>query len=142
MEPIQIVLDTNVLVSALRSHRGASYKVLELLESNKFEINISVPMICEYEQSALNIDWPNKQNRKYIDDILDYICERGNKWKIYFLWRPRLSDPKDDMVLELAVVSGSKYIVTYNKSDFRDAREFGITVLDPKQLLQKLGVIK
>jgi predicted nucleic acid-binding protein len=46
------------------------------------------------------------------------------------------------MVLELAVVSGSKYIVTYNKSDFRDASEFGITVLDPKQLLQKLGVIK
>jgi putative PIN family toxin of toxin-antitoxin system len=142
MKPIQIVIDTNVLISALRSKRGASYRLLRLVGSEKFEINISVPLVCEYEQMTKNLDWPGKPARRYIDDILDFICSTGNKWKIYFLWRPRLSDPKDDMVLEVAVASRSDFIITYNKTDFRDANTFGIGVLDPKQFLEILGAIK
>ena len=74
----------------------------------------------------------------YIGDILDYICTVGEKWKIYYLWRPKLSDPKDEMVLELAVTSQSDFIVTFNKSDFQEARKFGIDVVDPAEFLKKL----
>jgi hypothetical protein len=55
-----------------------------------------------------------------VDDIFDYICSLTNRRKVYYLWRPFLTDPKDDMVLELAV------IVTYNKGDFEGVKQFGI----------------
>ena len=140
MKPKQVVIDTNVFISALRSRRGASFQLLQRLNSGGFEINISVPLICEFEQTAINLNWPGKPARHFIEDILDYICSLGNKWQIYFLWRPRLSDPKDDMVLELAVVSQSEYIITFNKADFKDASNFGIKIIDPQQFLDKLEV--
>jgi len=142
MRPFQIVIDTDILIAALRSRRGASFQLLKLVGSEKFEINLSVPLVCEYEQTAKNMDWPGKPAQRYINDILDFLCDSGNKWKIYFLWRPRLSDPKDDMVLECAVVSRSDYIITFNRADFQDAHQFGICVLDPKRFLEKLEVIQ
>ena len=58
--------------------------------------------------------------------------------KIYFLWRPYLSDPKDDHILELAVASGTKTIVTYNIKDFSGSNKFGVRVITPKILLEEL----
>lgn len=49
----QIVLDTNVIYSALRSRRGASFRLLSLLDSARFEINLSVPLVIEYEDVLL-----------------------------------------------------------------------------------------
>ena len=65
----------------------------------------------------------------------------ANLHEIYFLWRPYLPDPQDDMVLELAVNAGCKYIVTYNKRDFRGAETFGIEVVTAKEFLEKIGVL-
>jgi putative PIN family toxin of toxin-antitoxin system len=140
MEPCKIVIDTNVLVSALRSRRGASFRLLSLIDSGKFITNISVPLVYEYEQVLKRMSWSGKPANQYITDILDYICIVGEKWKIHYLWRPKLSDPNDEMILELAVTSQSKFIITYNKSDFREAKEFGISVLNPVEFLNKLEV--
>ena len=89
--PLQIVIDTNVFVSALRSNRGASYQLLSLVgKSARFEINISVPLVLEYEDAA------NRELRKIglaksdVSDIIDYICSVANHRLIYFLWRPLL----------------------------------------------------
>ena len=78
----------------------------------------------EYEQTLKKLLWPGKPAAHYLNDILDYLCAVCEKWPIYFLWRPKLSDPKDEMVLELAVTSQSDFIVTYNKKDFVEAKEF------------------
>ena len=140
MNPPQIVIDTNVFVSALRSQYGASYKLFMLLDSDKFEINLSVPLTIEYEEvgkrlvgkkSALKAD--------EVDDILDYVCSIANRRKVYYLWRPFLSDPKDDMVLELAVSAGCEIIVTYNKDDFEGVEQFGIQVMTAQEFLRKIG---
>jgi putative PIN family toxin of toxin-antitoxin system len=140
MKPYKIVIDTNVLVSALRSRRGASFKLLSLIDSGNFIINISVPLFYEYEEVLKRMSWPGKPANQYISDILDYICIVAEKWKIHYLWRPKLLDPNDEMILELAVTSQSKFIITYNKSDFREAKEFGISVLNPFEFLNKLEV--
>jgi len=134
-----IVIDTNVFVSALRSKRGASYKLLSLIDSGKFEINISVPLILEYEENAKK---RTVLNYSTIEDIIDYICEIGKERKIFYLWRPFLKDPKDDFILELAVESQSEYIITYNKKDFIGSEQFGSKILDPKEFLQKIGELK
>ena len=136
----QIVIDTNVLVAALRSQSGASYKLFMLLGSAKFEINISVPLAIEYEEAAKRlIGKKGALKTSDIDDILDYVFSVANRRKVYYLWRPLLSDPKDDMILELAVSAGCDIIVTYNKDDFKEAKQFGIRILTAQEFLMEIG---
>ena len=142
MKKPQIVIDTNVVVSAFRSQRGASYKLLMEIGSGKFDVNVSVPLVLEYEDAAKRLIGKTKLKKRDIDDVIDYICTEAKRWKIFFLWRPYLKDSKDDMVLELAVTSKSDFIVTYNKHDFQNIRTFGLQVATPKEILKLTGVIK
>jgi len=71
----------------------------------------------------------------------DYLCQVALRREIFFLWRPFLKDPKDDLVLELAVESECEFIITYNRRDFAGTEKFGIKVLTPKEFLKKLGEI-
>ena len=134
-----MVIDTNVVISGLRSRRGASFLILSLIGREKFEVVLSVPLVLEYEQVAKRSRWKGKPSSQYITDILDYICLVGKERKIHFLWRPRERDPKDDMVLEVAVAAGCDCIITYNKKDFPDAKSFGIELLTPAELLRNIG---
>lgn len=74
-----------------------------------------------------------------IDDFIDYLCAIGKHHFVYYLWRPTLSDPSDDMVLELAVVAQSPVIVTYNLNDFSVSQQFGIQAMTPRQFLKRIG---
>lgn len=134
----QIVLDTNIIYSALRSNRGASYRLLSLLESSKFEINLSVPLVIEYEDVLLRKKNTLNFSESQIAQVLDYLCLVGNWHEVYFLWRPILKDPEDDMILELAVRANCKYIVTYNKADFQGVEKFDIKLVTAKEFLQSI----
>lgn len=110
--------------------------------SAKFDINVSVPLVLEYEDAAKRLIGKTRLKKRDIDDVLDYICTEAKRWKIFYLWRPYLKDPKDDMVLELAVTAKCDFIVTYNKNDFQNVRTFGLRVATPKEFLKLIGVIK
>lgn len=138
MKDYSIVIDTNVIVTALRSNKGASFKLISLLKYNKFTINISVPLILEYE-SILTREINNLNlNLKDIEIFIDYICKISKKYKIHYLWRPFLKDPKDDFILELAYTSESDFIITFNKKDFKGVNQFGIEVITPQEFLKLL----
>jgi putative PIN family toxin of toxin-antitoxin system len=137
MKKQNIVIDTNVLLSALYSNKGASYKLLSIIDSNKFVVNISTTLIYEYEEI---LKQKSKLEFKYIDSILNYICKIGKKNKIFYLWRPKLKDVDDDFLLELAVKSDS-IIVTLNGKDFKPAKQFNLKVMTPKEFLQYIGEI-
>jgi putative PIN family toxin of toxin-antitoxin system len=135
-----IVIDTNVFVSALRSQYGASYKLLLLVGSGKFDISLSAPLVFEYEDAGKRLVGKKSGLKSSdIDDILDYVCSVAHRRTVYYLWRPFLSDPKDDMVLELAVAAGAEIIVTYNKDDFDGVEQFGIRVMTAQEFLQETG---
>lgn len=133
----QIVLDTNVLVAAVRSRRGASHRLLSLVDAGYFEIAVSVPLVLEYEDvlSRPELCLSPEDAR----DVVDYLCTIGNRHQVHFLWRPYLNDPKDDMVLELAVTAGCRYIVTFNERDFRDIERFGLQAIRPIEFLRIIG---
>lgn len=135
----QIVIDTNVLVSALRSKRGASYRLLMCLGDERFDIHISVPLVLECEDAAKNSLDAILLTEQDIDDIIDYLCAVGQHHKLYYLWRPYLRDPKDDMVLELAVAADCDFIITYNRRDFEGTEKFGIDILTPQEFLKRIG---
>ncbi|MBI4840135.1 MAG: putative toxin-antitoxin system toxin component, PIN family [candidate division NC10 bacterium] len=139
--PYQIVIDTNVLVAALRSRRGASFRVLSLVGGKDFGINISVPLVLEYEDAAKRIAREIGLSHGDIDDILDYICRVAHHCQIYFLWRPFLKDPRDDLVLDVAVEGGCDFIVTYNVRDFEGADRFGVRVVTPGEFLRAIGAL-
>lgn len=63
----------------------------------------------------------------------------SNQRKVFYLWRPVLKDPKDDMILELAVTAGCHFIVTYNNRDFEGTQRFGLRVVTPKEFLEIIG---
>ncbi len=137
-----IVLDTNVIVSALRSRLGASYKLFSLVGTRRFEISLSVPLLLEYEdvlkrQSGTTISL----NEQDIDDVIDYLCAIAQPHRVYYLWRPVLKDPRDDMILELAVSAECPFIVTYNIKDFRGSEQFGVELIRPKDFLDRMGAL-
>jgi len=137
----QVVLDTNVVYSGLRSQRGASFKLLSLLGSGRFGIHLSVPLVLEYEEVLQEKRRDLGLTEADVDDFLNYLCRVGGLHEIHFLWRPRLKDPDDEMILELAVGAGCEYIVTYNKEDFPGVEAFGIDLVTAKELLQKIGAL-
>lgn len=70
--------------------------------------------------------------------ILDYMCSVADHQEIFFLWRPILRDPGDDMLLEVAVAADCQAIVTHNVRDFAGAEKFGLRVLTPSAFLQEI----
>jgi len=138
---MKVVIDTNVLVAALRSRRGASYKLVSLIPSDKFSIVISVPLIFEYEAVLCRGELADAITEQDINDFIDYLCDAAIHQKVFFLWRPFLPDPADDLVLEVAVAAGCNSIITFNKRDFRGIDKFGLRVLSPKELLIEIGAI-
>lgn len=133
---VLVVLDTNVLVSALRSRRGSSFAVVELIGTGLFELALSVPLLLEYEdatsRSGLSLS-PSD-----VRAVLDYLCSVSRHQPIYFLWRPFLPDPKDDMVAEAAFAAGARYVVTHNLRDFRPLPQLGIQPISPRTFLTRI----
>ena len=139
MTPPVVVLDTNVLYAGLWSRVGASFRVLELVLDERVRPALSVPLVLEYEmvlkREAEALDLAPRD----IDALLDHLCAVGHQQRIHFLWRPTLRDPRDELVLELAVAAGCRYIVTHNVRDFAGAEQFGIVALPPAAYLRHLG---
>ena len=74
------------------------------------------------------------QAEAFLDFLLSVSCLQ----KIHFLWRPALSDPDDDLFLELAVAARCGYIITHNIRDFHGAEKWGVSATTPADFLRKI----
>jgi len=132
---LDAVIDTNVLLSALRSRQGASFALLSALPNGAYRMHISTPLVAEYE--AVLKRGQLQLSAQAIDDVIDFLCARAQAHEIFYLWRPLLKDPDDDFLLELAMASGA-CVVTWNVSDFKNAASLGVVVMTPREFLQQL----
>ncbi|MDE2417374.1 MAG: putative toxin-antitoxin system toxin component, PIN family [Burkholderiales bacterium] len=130
-----IVLDTNVLLTALRSSRGTSYRLLSMVEHDRFQLHVSIALVAEYEAVLKRGSLALSESQ--IDDVVDFLCSRAHHHKIYYLWRPVLKDPGDDFVLELAIKAQAR-IITWNIADFKRAQALGVLVQTPGEFLNFL----
>ena len=133
---MKIVIDTNVIYSALLSRRGASYKIISSLPSSKFQIFLSVPLYTEYQDILLRGCFSDIYTDKEILGFLRYFCMICVHLDIFYLWRPILKDPKDDMLLELAVAGNCDYIVTHNIRDFAGLDNFKPKPITPREFIR------
>lgn len=71
-----------------------------------------MPFVLEYEDVLLRHTAVTKLGQMGVDAVLDYFCKVAHLQRIFYLWRPLLPDPKDDLLLELAVAARCNAIVT------------------------------
>ena len=137
----QIVIDTNILVAGLRSRRGSAFRLLSLVGMGRFDLHLSVPLVFEYEDVLLRELSHLQVTKEAVEALIDFHCAVATHHPIFFLWRPFLRDPKDDMILELAVKAGCEFIITYDARDFAGVEQFGIRTIEPGAFLQHIGAL-
>jgi putative PIN family toxin of toxin-antitoxin system len=136
---VAAVLDTNVLVSALRSRRGASFRLLQFLGAGRFIPVVSPPLCFEYEDVLSRPGLLPNYTSQEISDFLDYFLSESIECRVYFLWRPHLADSKDDLVLEVALAGNANIIVTHNVRHFAGTDSLGIRAVTPDDFLSMLS---
>lgn len=138
---MRFVLDTNVLVAALRSPQGASYALITALPLTGWELALSVPVYLEYQDVLLRPGLvPPVFSGSDIMALCRFLASIARAQDIHFLWPSFLPDPKDDMLLELAVAASASHIVTHNTRHFHSAESFGVRALAPAAFLRLVGL--
>jgi putative PIN family toxin of toxin-antitoxin system len=136
---MRVVLDTSVLVAAARSNTGASQRQLRLLPDPRFKPVISVALLMEYTSVLTTREHLSGRTSQDVEAFLNYLVSVSHLQSIHFRLRPQLVDPDDDLVLELAVAAECRWIITYNRDDFHNARRFGVEPIEPASFLRLIG---
>ncbi|WP_244599978.1 putative toxin-antitoxin system toxin component, PIN family [Blastochloris tepida] len=138
---MRVVLDTSAFVAAIRSPHGASAELLRRAVTGRLTLLASVALFAEYEAVATRSEHLIAAGATEADirNTLDVLAGWIEPVEIFFLWRPRLRDPDDDMVLETAVNGRATMIATFNVADFgAAASEFGMEIARPGTVLARL----
>jgi putative PIN family toxin of toxin-antitoxin system len=138
---MKLVLDTDVVVSALRSNRGASAELVRLAVRRAFVLAISVPPVIEYEAKGMEKEHrvAGGLSEEEAMAVIDALVRVGERTACHFSYRPSVRDPDDEMVLETAINADADAIVTFNKKDYGAIPDrFGIGCWSPSETLEKL----
>ncbi len=138
---MRIVLDTNVLVAALRSRHGASNALLIEVLGGKASWVCSVPLFLEYEDVLTRAEFllATGYDKTGVAGFLSDAVVAIEAVDLHFLWRPQLRDPKDEMVLETAVNGRAEFLVTHNIRDFAEAADrFEVDAITPQDMLRRI----
>ena len=138
---MRLVLDTNILVAALRSPTGASAALLDRALAGTGTPLLTVPLVLEYEARATSPEQRTASGLSAVEvlTVIDALCAVGEAVDTWYLWRPQLRDPKDEMVLEAAANGRADALVTFNARDFGAApARFGMALMRPQEVLRRL----
>jgi putative PIN family toxin of toxin-antitoxin system len=138
---MRVVLDSSVVVSAFRSQRGASYRLLGLVAEHRLVPLATPALFLEYEDVLKRPEQRavSRLSLAQVDAALSALASVMEPVAVRFAWRPQLSDPGDEMVLDAAVNGRADALVTHNLADFAVAApRFGLMVLSPGELLKRM----
>ena len=138
---LRFVLDTDVVIAAMRSPSGASSAILKAALDSQVQILVGVALVLEYEAKCTESKHYTAAGISHRSalNFVDTIATLAEPIDMHFFWRPQLRDPADEMVLETAVNGRANSIVTFNLRHYGDApRRFGIEVLQPSQAIWRI----
>lgn len=131
-------MDTNVLVAAFRSRNGASFEIFRRLRLGEWTAVVSNHLLFEYEEILKRQASELGLSSEGVDELLNAICARAEECPLLHGWQPILRDPDDEPLVQLAVESDARLIVSHNVRDLEPAKRLGIDVLQPREFLAKL----
>ena len=138
---MRLVLDTSVVVKAIRNFNGASAALIDAAVDGRVTLLASTPLWLEYEALVTRSEhwvWPGF-NAADADRFLELLASLCTPVEISFRWRGLLSDPDDEMVVEVALNGGADALVTFNDRDFAPASaQFGLVLRRPDAILREL----
>jgi putative PIN family toxin of toxin-antitoxin system len=138
---VRYVFDTNVLVAALRSDRGASRQLLLSALDSQIVVIASTPLMIEYEAVLTREEHLSEAgiSADEMNAVVDGFAAIAEPVRLRFLWRPQLKDPADEMVLETAVNGGADRLVTFNLRHLKmAAKKFGIRAVTPPEAWKEI----
>ena len=130
-----------MIVAAMRSPSGASAAILRVARQGRITLLVSVPLAMEYEATCSKAEHRLAAglNEREAGIFVDAVLAMAEPVTTYFLWRPQLRDPGDEMVLEAAVNGRAGALVTFNVRDFGNApARFGIEVMTPREAIGRM----
>jgi predicted nucleic acid-binding protein len=138
---VRLLLDTDVIVAAMRSPRGASAELLQRIDCGNATMLLSVALALEYEAQCMLAEHRLAAGLSAVEAgiFVDGLIAMAEPVQSFFRWRPQLHDPGDELVLEAAVNGRADAIVTFNEKDLRYARQsFDIDVIRPGEALRRI----
>jgi len=135
---MRAVADTNVLLAGLRSQRGASHELLRLLSQDRWILLLSNTLLTEYQEILHREQALLPYSHEQIERLLDGLCARSEKRRLGARWWPLLEDADDEMMVHLAVESRADCLITHNVRHLEPARQFGVSVVTPREFLREL----
>lgn len=138
---LRLVLDTDVIVAALRSPQGASAALVKAARYKRVQLLASTAMMMEYEAVCTRKEHLSGANltRPEVQTYLDVLCSLTDYVEPHYSWRPQLTDANDEMVLETAINGQAHGIVTFNLKDYGTSSErFGVSLWLPKQAIRRI----
>jgi predicted nucleic acid-binding protein len=134
-----VVIDTNVLVGALRKFDGLNRKIFEMVFKGDIFPVVGDALYFEYE-SLIGREGIYIESSLSFDErceFLDAFCAMCKWVDVYYKWRPNLRDEGDNHVVELGLAANAPTILSWNKKDFKgaDLNLPDIQVLTPREFL-------
>jgi putative PIN family toxin of toxin-antitoxin system len=138
---VKVVLDTDVVVAAMRSPRGASAEILRAARQGRVTLLVSMPLGLEYEAVCCRAEHGLAAglSDREVKVFLTAVVAMAEPVTTHFLWRPQLRDPSDEMVLEAAINGRADAMVTFNVRDFGTVpAQFGVEILLPREAIWRI----
>jgi putative PIN family toxin of toxin-antitoxin system len=133
---VSCIVDTNLLLSGLRSRQGASFRLIQQVAEGNIVPSVTVPLVLEYEDVLSRPGMLPHYSRREAEQFVDWWVSVSSAHFVHFLWRPHLPDPKDDMLLEAAMAAGAKHIVSFNLRHLEACLKLGIKPVTPAEYLE------
>lgn len=138
---MRLILDTDVIVAAMRSPRGASAAILGEVRLGRVVLALTVALALEYEAVCMRPEHRLAAGLSRPEAVIfvDAVIAMAEPVETHYRWRPQLRDPADEMVLEAAINGEADVLATFNQRDFGDVpRQFGIEVLLPRDVIRRI----
>jgi predicted nucleic acid-binding protein len=125
----------------MRSPAGASAAIIRAVRQRQATLLLSVPLAIEYEAVCGRPEHRREAglSSRQVEIFLDALIALAEPVQTYFLWRPQLRDPNDEMVLAVAVTGRADALVTFIVQDYGTAAaRFGVAVVLPREAMARI----